>query len=230
MKGPQEEQSDDSAYGNSDSEDDIVDGSSAVADALNEAGKKPRKLKRKAPEINGPLSSIQNFSNLDPCTLCGLRHGDQLGECMMTEKSEHLAEFREMLILHPEDEPLEKRVRKGSASFHRDLSLGFLLSSPLSPPSMKYYSNGDTCPSSWVSPLKLWSVRHLLFLPKRRQRLRVTTRPPVPRDLPPRQETRLPHPRQVAQRKYNQTPSLVPLNALLRQPLETLHKRNLDNP
>lgn len=60
---------------------------------------------------NGPLAPIQNLTNQEPCTLCGLRHGDRLGECMMTEKSEHLAEFREMLILHPEDEPLEKRVR-----------------------------------------------------------------------------------------------------------------------
>ncbi|KAJ7487418.1 SNF2 family DNA-dependent ATPase [Mycena galericulata] len=90
----------DSAYGDSGSElNDIPDGSAAVADALNEAGKKSRK--RKAMDGN---------PNQEPCTLCGLRHGDQLGECMMTEKSEHLAEFREMLILHPDDEPLEKRL------------------------------------------------------------------------------------------------------------------------
>ncbi|KAJ7139950.1 hypothetical protein C8R44DRAFT_765859 [Mycena epipterygia] len=107
----------DSAYGNSsaDSEDDTTNGSPAVVEALNEAGKKSRKLKRKATDINGPLSPIQNFANSEPCTLCGLRHGDQLGECMMTEKSEHLAEFREMLILHPEDEPLEKRLAAISA-------------------------------------------------------------------------------------------------------------------
>ncbi|KAJ7492793.1 SNF2 family DNA-dependent ATPase [Mycena latifolia] len=109
---PQSYREDESAYGNSsaDSEDDIADGSSTVADALNEAGKKSRKLKRKAMDINGPLSPIQNFASLEPCTLCGSRHSDQLGECMMTEKSEHLAEFREMLILHPEDEPLKKRL------------------------------------------------------------------------------------------------------------------------
>jgi FlaA1/EpsC-like NDP-sugar epimerase len=76
-------------------------------------GKKPRKSKKKERNgmENGPLAPIQNLTNQEPCTLCGLRHGDRLGECMMTEKSEHLAEFREMLILHPEDEPLEKRVR-----------------------------------------------------------------------------------------------------------------------
>ncbi|KAF8213246.1 SNF2 family N-terminal domain-containing protein [Mycena galopus ATCC 62051] len=120
-KGPgsrQRSQTDDieSAYGNSsDSEEDIpiADGVSAVAEALNEAGKKSRKSRKKERKVaameNGPLAPIQNLAYQEPCSLCGARHGDQLGECMMTEKSEHLAEFREMLLLHPEDEPLEKR-------------------------------------------------------------------------------------------------------------------------
>ncbi|KAJ7654999.1 SNF2 family DNA-dependent ATPase [Mycena polygramma] len=99
---------DDSAYGNSSDSEDVPDGSAMVADALNEVGKKSRKSKKKA--TDGPLTSIQNLANLEPCTLCGLQHGDRLGECMMTEKSEHLAEFREMLLLHPEDEPREKRL------------------------------------------------------------------------------------------------------------------------
>ncbi|KAJ6574934.1 hypothetical protein B0H19DRAFT_1371843 [Mycena capillaripes] len=109
---------DDSAYGNSsDSDDDIPDGSSAVVEALNEAGKKSRKSRKRESKVmdNGPLSPIQNLANQEPCTLCGHRHGDRLGECMMTEKSEHLAEFREMLILHPEDEPLAKRLAAISA-------------------------------------------------------------------------------------------------------------------
>ncbi|KAJ7932575.1 SNF2 family DNA-dependent ATPase [Mycena leptocephala] len=115
---PQSQPEEDSAYGNSsDSEDEIPDGSSTVVEALNEVGKKPRKSKKKERNgmENGPLAPIQNLTNQEPCTLCGLRHGDRLGECMMTEKSEHLAEFREMLILHPEDEPLEKRLAAISA-------------------------------------------------------------------------------------------------------------------
>ncbi|KAJ7900162.1 SNF2 family DNA-dependent ATPase [Mycena olivaceomarginata] len=103
-----------SAYGNSsESDDGITDGTPTVVEALNEVGKKSRKSKKKdrkaAAMENGPLVSIQNLAYPEPCALCGLRHGDKPGECMMTEKSEHLAEFREMLLLHPEDEPLEKR-------------------------------------------------------------------------------------------------------------------------
>ncbi|KAJ7102108.1 SNF2 family DNA-dependent ATPase [Mycena belliarum] len=109
---PQSVPEDDSAYGNSDadSEDDIADGPSTVVDALNEVGKKSRKAKRKPTDVSSPLSPIQNFANLELCALCNARHGDEPGECMMTEKSEHLAEFREMLLLHPDDEPLDKRL------------------------------------------------------------------------------------------------------------------------
>jgi hypothetical protein len=42
------------------------------------------------------------------CSLCGIRHGD--GACYMTESSENLAEYRQMLILHADDEPVEDRV------------------------------------------------------------------------------------------------------------------------
>ncbi|KAF7339801.1 Chromatin remodeling factor mit1 [Mycena venus] len=130
-----------SAYGNSsDSEDDVPDGSASVADALNEAGKKARKLKKKerkaAAMENGPLAPIQNLTNQDPCTLCGLRHGDQLGECMMTERSEHLAEFREMLLLHPEDEPFDKRVaaiRAIDEVLHQRGHMHLVLGQPLEP-------------------------------------------------------------------------------------------------
>ncbi|KAJ6519648.1 SNF2 family DNA-dependent ATPase [Mycena sanguinolenta] len=97
----------------SESEDDIPDGSSAAAEALNEVEIKSRKSKKKEKRAavmeNGPLVPTQNLTHQEPCALCGVRHGDQLGECMMTDKSQHLAEFREMLLLHPEDEPLEKR-------------------------------------------------------------------------------------------------------------------------
>ncbi|KAJ7630765.1 SNF2 family DNA-dependent ATPase [Roridomyces roridus] len=99
-----------SAYGGADDDDSVsdsdsdIDAASAVADAINDL-EKPRK--RKANDPNGPLASSQAQ---EPCSLCGVRHGSQLGECVMTEKSEHLAEFREMLILHADDEPLEKRL------------------------------------------------------------------------------------------------------------------------
>jgi hypothetical protein len=61
-----------------------------------------------------PLSPIQNtkqmhFEGENPvCSLCGIRHGD--GACYMTESSENLAEYRQMLILHADDEPMEDRV------------------------------------------------------------------------------------------------------------------------
>ncbi|KAJ7107605.1 SNF2 family DNA-dependent ATPase [Mycena crocata] len=118
---------DDSAYGNSssDSEDDVADGQSVV-DALNEAGKKPRKSKSNATnaiDVNGPLAPIHNFSNAEPCVLCGRRHSK--GECAMTDKSEHLAEFREMLLLHADDEPLQKRVRVKLTCFYPSFSLWF---------------------------------------------------------------------------------------------------------
>ncbi|KAG6885408.1 hypothetical protein C0993_002141 [Termitomyces sp. T159_Od127] len=57
-----------------------------------------------APTNNPGARSVQF------CGLCGRMHGDGPGECMMTEKSENLAEFREMLILHAEDEPWEHRT------------------------------------------------------------------------------------------------------------------------
>ncbi|KAJ7071197.1 SNF2 family N-terminal domain-containing protein [Mycena amicta] len=107
----------DSAYASeighsSDSDDsDNGDAASLVAEALNQISEQPpRKRKKKT----GLLAStgIQNTTPAaePPCSLCGLRHPNQLGACLMTENSEHLAEFREMLILHPDDEPLDKRL------------------------------------------------------------------------------------------------------------------------
>jgi hypothetical protein len=63
-----------------------------------------------------PLASIHNHLNNndydddgDFCGLCGTIHG--AGACFMTDNSENLAEFRQMLITHDSDEPLEDRVR-----------------------------------------------------------------------------------------------------------------------
>ncbi len=57
-----------------------------------------------------PLNSIQNNvpSSSRDCGLCGQRHRD--GECVMIEDPENLVEYREMLILHADDEPWEERV------------------------------------------------------------------------------------------------------------------------
>jgi chromodomain-helicase-DNA-binding protein 4 len=61
-----------------------------------------------------PLSPIHHTKHAgiehdDPvCSLCGIGHGD--GACYMTESSENLAEYRQMLILHADDEPMEDRV------------------------------------------------------------------------------------------------------------------------
>jgi chromodomain-helicase-DNA-binding protein 4 len=63
---------------------------------------------------NNPLTSSSSHSTGQQqptinCGLCGHRHG--FGECLMVDRSENLAEYREMLILHADDEPWEERVR-----------------------------------------------------------------------------------------------------------------------
>lgn len=55
------------------------------------------------------------------CGLCGQRHGP--GACHMVESSANLAEYREMLILHADDEPWEDRV-----SFHSNFQMWGLIS------------------------------------------------------------------------------------------------------
>lgn len=62
----------------------------------------------------GPLTPIHNTQQHDEndttsyCGLCGTVHGD--GACYMTESSNNLAEYRQILILHADDEPVEERV------------------------------------------------------------------------------------------------------------------------
>lgn len=59
---------------------------------------------------NEPLLPYQNTlqPSLSDCGLCGRTHHG--GECVMIERSEDLAEYREMLIFHADDEPWEERV------------------------------------------------------------------------------------------------------------------------
>jgi chromodomain-helicase-DNA-binding protein 4 len=63
---------------------------------------------------SAPLPPIHHSAQLNVplCGLCAKRHGDGPGECVMTERSEHLAEFREMLLLHADDEPWKERVSR----------------------------------------------------------------------------------------------------------------------
>lgn len=49
------------------------------------------------------------------CGLCGGKHG--IKQCLMTDRSENLAEYRMMLIMHADDEPWEDRVSKSSYGF-----------------------------------------------------------------------------------------------------------------
>lgn len=62
---------------------------------------------------SGPLSSIHNqfagaAAEFPVCSLCGLRHDD--GACYMTESSENLVQYRELIMMHGGDEPIEMRV------------------------------------------------------------------------------------------------------------------------
>ena len=63
---------------------------------------------------HGPLSPILNRP--DPtrdtvlCGLCGLSHSE--AQCFMTESSENLAKYRNILLTHSGDEPLHVRVSR----------------------------------------------------------------------------------------------------------------------
>ncbi|KAK0478320.1 SNF2 family DNA-dependent ATPase [Armillaria novae-zelandiae] len=101
-----------SAYGASEiSDDDPSDthtnASNVSVPNIETSGRPSLPKKVRKPKETGPFTAIQNM--VDTCGLCGKRHGDRLGECTMTDKSENLAEFREMLILHADDEPFEER-------------------------------------------------------------------------------------------------------------------------
>ena len=57
-----------------------------------------------------PLLPTQNTVQpaLSDCGLCGQKHHG--ASCAMVAQSENLAEYREMLIFHADDEPWEERV------------------------------------------------------------------------------------------------------------------------
>ncbi|KAF8913030.1 SNF2 family N-terminal domain-containing protein, partial [Gymnopilus junonius] len=68
------------------------------------------------------------------CGLCGQRHGP--GQCQMIDRSENLAEYREMLILHADDEPWEERsaaVKAIDEILHKRGHLSLIAGQPLHP-------------------------------------------------------------------------------------------------
>lgn len=116
-KRTRSEGSNDSVYSNSeDGDDDDSDDAMADGDfAITTKSKLPQVSLAQVSDIakNNPLtSSSHNVEQQQPtidCGLCGYRHG--FGECLMVDRSANLAEYREMLILHADDEPWEERVR-----------------------------------------------------------------------------------------------------------------------
>lgn len=100
--------SDGSAYsGSEDSIDSDSDHGAAVDEdfTMNVGGARSRS------KILQPTNSHQNtgqhYAGPD-CGLCG--QGHESGQCLMVDRSENLSEYREMLILHADDEPWEERV------------------------------------------------------------------------------------------------------------------------
>jgi chromodomain-helicase-DNA-binding protein 4 len=101
-----------SAYLNSDEfdEDGSDDDSDTMADGDFAINTKSRLPQASDMTNNNPLTSHNTGQQFTiDCGLCGDRHGS--GECLMVDRSENLAEYREMLILHADDEPWEERVR-----------------------------------------------------------------------------------------------------------------------
>ena len=106
---------DGSAYFGSDADSDMESSDGAKTDAVDEDFKMDSSSKRKKTELSTLSPPIIGYSSRNTgdddivhCGLCGGRHGQE--QCLMTDKSENLAEYREMLILHADDEPWEERV------------------------------------------------------------------------------------------------------------------------
>ncbi|EDR15764.1 SNF2 family DNA-dependent ATPase [Laccaria bicolor S238N-H82] len=102
---------DGSAYFGSDADSDVESSDDAKTDAVDEdfkmdSSKRKTKLSTLSPPLNG-YSRNTGDDDVVHCGLCGGRHGQE--QCLMTDKSENLAEYREMLILHADDEPWEER-------------------------------------------------------------------------------------------------------------------------
>ena len=97
------------------------DGETSASSASNGARSDLAELRAKSPGhkkksryVNdNPLSPILNRTGLslkggEACGLCGLSHPE--AACFMTESSENLAQYRNILLTHAGDEALEERV------------------------------------------------------------------------------------------------------------------------
>jgi len=102
--------SDGSAYNGSVLDSDIEDVSDAsMAGDSEYSGKISTKRRKTILTHEEPLPT-------EYCTLCGKTHGVGLGQCEVTDNSENLAEFREMLLSNNGEETLEERVSVRSCS------------------------------------------------------------------------------------------------------------------
>ncbi|THV06013.1 hypothetical protein K435DRAFT_744240 [Dendrothele bispora CBS 962.96] len=85
--------------------------------------------------VNGRLTVdivTQKSTSGPACGLCNQQHGE--GQCSMTESSENLVEYREMLLLHADDEPWETRsaaVKAIDEILHRRGQLHLIVGQPL---------------------------------------------------------------------------------------------------
>ena len=134
-----------SAYFNSElDEDGSDDNSDAMTDGDFAINTKSRLLQASDMTKNNSLTSHNTGQQqlTIECGLCGDRHGS--GECLMVDRSENLAEYREMLILHADDEPWEERVRFFDSSKCMSLSLMPSTRTQLFVRSTKYFTSEVT--------------------------------------------------------------------------------------
>lgn len=75
--------------------------------ASNADNKRPKGKARQDNDLYS-IQFVEGNGGFPRCGLCEQQHGP--GACPMVERSEHLAEYREMLILHADDESWEERV------------------------------------------------------------------------------------------------------------------------
>lgn len=100
-----------SEYSGAEEEDDSSDSNMPEGDIETDLPRPPPPLQRVHPVNDFELGAMHQPKSgpvLEECGLCGTRHGP--GQCMMTRNSENLRDYREMLILHTDDESWEIRV------------------------------------------------------------------------------------------------------------------------
>lgn len=93
-----------------------IDDIAVTMPGLDEPQSHSKPAKRRKPPAGTIDPSIRSANggsalappDVSPCGLCGQQHRAQA--CIMVKSSENLAEYRYMLIVHADDEPLEQRV------------------------------------------------------------------------------------------------------------------------